>query len=53
MKIFNESPANKSFFITQLRKYHFSIHNQAIGQPHDALYDSIGDKIKKSLPKEQ
>ena len=25
MSIFNEGPANKSFFITQLRKYHFSL----------------------------
>ena len=25
MSIFNEGPTNKSFFITQLRKYHFSI----------------------------
>lgn len=25
MSIFNEGPTNKSFFITQLRKYHFSL----------------------------
>ena len=25
MSIFNEGPANKPFFITQLRKYHFSL----------------------------
>merc|ERR1712113_761356 len=25
MSIFNEGPANKSFFVTQLRKYHFSL----------------------------
>ena len=30
-----------------------AMHNRAMGNPHDAMYDSIGDKIKKSLPKEK
>ena len=30
-----------------------AMHNRAMGNPHDAIYDSIGEKIKKSLPKEK
>jgi hypothetical protein len=30
-----------------------AMHNRAMGNPHDAIYDSIGDKIKKSLPKKK
>lgn len=30
-----------------------AMHNRAMGNPHDFMYDSISDKIKKSLPKER
>merc|ERR1712099_223574 len=30
-----------------------AMHNRAMGNPHDTIYDSIGDKIKKSLPKKK
>ena len=30
-----------------------AMHNRAMGNPHDAMYDSIGDKIKKSLPEKK
>ena len=30
-----------------------AMHNRAMGNPHDFIYDSISDKIKKSLPKER
>jgi hypothetical protein len=29
------------------------MHNRAMGNPHNSMYDSISDKIKKSLPKER
>jgi hypothetical protein len=30
-----------------------AMHNRAMGKPHDSMYDSISDQIKKSLPKER
>ena len=30
-----------------------AMHNRAMGNSHDSMYDSISDKIKKSLPKER
>lgn len=30
-----------------------AMHNRAMGNPHNAIYDSVGDKIKKPFPKEK
>jgi len=30
-----------------------AMHHRAMGNPHEDIYDSVGDKIKKSLPKEK
>jgi hypothetical protein len=30
-----------------------AMHNRAMGNPHDSIYESVGDKIKKSLPEKK
>jgi len=30
-----------------------AMHNRAMGNPHNIVYDSVSDKIRKVLPKEK
>jgi hypothetical protein len=45
-------PEDKTKIWTE-SKAAMAMHNRAMGKPHDSMYDSIGDQIKKSFPKER
>ena len=49
----NQTFPNDKTKIWTESKASMAMHNRAMGNPHGEIYDSVGDKIMKGLPKEK